>query len=49
VTQHQAAGERLYQEAIASYGAALERLARGYERDADRRRDRRASGTIAPN
>jgi len=39
VTQERAAGERLYQEAIAAYGAALERLARGYERDADRRGD----------
>jgi RNA polymerase sigma-70 factor (ECF subfamily) len=39
VTQDRAAGERLYQEAVATYGAALERLARGYERDADRRRD----------
>jgi RNA polymerase sigma-70 factor, ECF subfamily len=28
-----------YAEAAATYGAALERLARGYERDADRRRD----------
>jgi RNA polymerase sigma-70 factor (ECF subfamily) len=29
----------LYQEAAGSYGAALERLARGYEADPDRRRD----------
>ena len=29
----------LYQEAAAGYGAALERLARGYEADPDRRRD----------
>jgi RNA polymerase sigma-70 factor (ECF subfamily) len=39
VTQDRAGGERLYQEAVATYGTALERLARGYERDADRRRD----------
>ena len=39
MTQDRAAGERLYQEAVATHGAALERLARGYERDADRRRD----------
>ena len=39
MTQDRTAGDRLYQEAIASYGGALERLARGYERDADRRRD----------
>ena len=31
--------ERLYSEVTAEYGSALERLARGYERDADRRRD----------
>lgn len=31
--------ERLYEEVIASFGAALERLARGYERDAEARRD----------
>jgi RNA polymerase sigma-70 factor, ECF subfamily len=29
----------LYQEAIEAYGAALSRLARGYEADPDRRRD----------
>ena len=29
----------LYSELAAEYGAAIERLARGYERDADRRRD----------
>ena len=29
----------LYQEAAATYGAALVRLARGYEADADKRRD----------
>ena len=29
----------LYQEAAATYGAALGRLARGYERDAEQRRD----------
>ena len=31
--------DRLYAEAAAAFGAALERLARGYESDADRRRD----------
>jgi RNA polymerase sigma-70 factor (ECF subfamily) len=31
--------EAHYAEAAAAYGAALERLARGYERDADKRRD----------
>lgn len=31
--------ERLYSEVAAEYGGAIERLARGYERDADRRRD----------
>jgi RNA polymerase sigma-70 factor (ECF subfamily) len=31
--------ERLYSEVAEEYGGALERLARGYERDADRRRD----------
>jgi len=31
--------ERLYPEVAAEFGGALERLARGYERDADRRRD----------
>jgi RNA polymerase sigma-70 factor (ECF subfamily) len=31
--------DELYQEAAGSYGAALERLARGYEADPDRRRD----------
>ncbi len=31
--------DQLYQEAAASYGRALERLARGYEADPDRRRD----------
>jgi RNA polymerase sigma-70 factor (ECF subfamily) len=31
--------DALYAEAVAAYGAALERLARGYEADADRRRD----------
>jgi RNA polymerase sigma-70 factor (ECF subfamily) len=31
--------ERLYPEVAADFGGALERLARGYERDADRRRD----------
>ncbi|MGO9862231.1 MAG: RNA polymerase sigma factor [Terriglobales bacterium] len=31
--------DELYQEAAASYGTALERLARGYEADPDRRRD----------
>jgi RNA polymerase sigma-70 factor (ECF subfamily) len=30
---------RLYSEVAAEYGGALERLARAYERDADRRRD----------
>ena len=38
---HRSAGdvERLYTAVAAEYGAALERLARAYERDADRRRD----------
>ena len=31
--------ERLYREVVAEYGGALERLARAYEPDADRRRD----------
>jgi RNA polymerase sigma-70 factor (ECF subfamily) len=31
--------DALYEEATATYGAALERLARAYEADADRRRD----------
>ncbi len=31
--------DELYQEAAAIYGAALERLARGYEADQDRQRD----------
>jgi RNA polymerase sigma-70 factor (ECF subfamily) len=31
--------ERLYVEAAAAFGAALDRLARAYERDSDRRRD----------
>jgi len=31
--------ERLYGEAAGEFGAALERLARGYERDPDKRRD----------
>ena len=31
--------DRLYAEAAAEFGAALERLARGYERDPDKRRD----------
>ena len=31
--------DQLYQEAAASYGTALGRLARGYEADPDRRRD----------
>ena len=31
--------ERLYAEAAAEFGGALERLARGYERDPDKRRD----------
>ena len=31
--------ERLYSEAAAEFGGALERLARGYERDPDKRRD----------
>lgn len=30
--------DKLYQEAAASYGTALERLVRGYEADPDRRR-----------
>jgi RNA polymerase sigma-70 factor, ECF subfamily len=33
------APEERYAEAVADYGAALERLARGYERDSDKRRD----------
>ena len=32
-------GDELYQEAASTYGAALERLARAYEADADLRRD----------
>ena len=38
---HRSAGEveRLYTDVAAEYGAALERLARAYERDADVRRD----------
>jgi RNA polymerase sigma-70 factor (ECF subfamily) len=38
---HRPAGraERLYREVAAEYGGALERLARAYEQDADRRRD----------
>ena len=31
--------ERLYEEAVATFGEALARLARGYEADADRRSD----------
>lgn len=31
--------ERLYSDVAAEYGGALERLARAYERDADKRRD----------
>jgi len=31
--------DELYREAAATYGAAIERLARAYEADADRRRD----------
>ena len=31
--------DRLYEEAVAAFGAALTRLAGGYEADADRRRD----------
>ena len=31
--------EKLYEEAVATHSAALNRLARGYEADADRRRD----------
>ena len=31
--------ERLYREAAAEFGGALERLARAYEQDADKRRD----------
>ena len=31
--------DELYREAASSYGAALERLAHGYEADPDRRRD----------
>jgi RNA polymerase sigma-70 factor (ECF subfamily) len=38
---HRPAGrtEQLYREVAAEYGAALERLARAYEQDPDRRRD----------
>lgn len=36
-SQHDA--EALYEEAVAAYGAALVRLTRAYESDADRRRD----------
>lgn len=31
--------DRLYEEAVATFGSALARLARGYEANADRRRD----------
>ena len=31
--------DSLYEEVVAEFGAALERLARGYERDPDKRRD----------
>ena len=31
--------DELYEEAVTTHGAALNRLARGYEADADRRRD----------
>jgi len=31
--------DRLYSDAVAKYGSALERLARAYEADADKRRD----------
>ena len=34
-----ASPEELYEEAVASFGPALERLARGYEADPDKRRD----------
>ena len=34
-----AAQERRYAEAVETFGSALERLARAYERDADKRRD----------
>jgi RNA polymerase sigma-70 factor, ECF subfamily len=37
--RHPASQERLYSEIAAEYDGALERLARAYERDADRRRD----------
>ena len=33
------ARDNRYAEVAAEYGAALERLARGYERDSDKRRD----------
>ena len=33
------AQERRYAEAVETFGSALERLARAYERDSDRRRD----------
>ena len=32
-------GERRYADVAAEYGGALERLARAYERDSDKRRD----------
>ena len=37
--QRAEARERLYTEVAAEYGSPLERLARGYERDSDKRRD----------
>jgi len=37
--QRMAKQDELYQEAIDAFGPALERLARGYEADPDKRRD----------
>ena len=39
ISTHRPSRDELYQEAAAAHGAALERLARGYEADPDRRRD----------
>src|SRR5450432_1984884 len=39
ISTRRASHDELYQEAAAEHGLALERLARGYEADPDRRRD----------
>jgi RNA polymerase sigma-70 factor (ECF subfamily) len=39
ISTRRASRDELYQEAAAEHGQALERLARGYEADPDRRRD----------